>query len=109
MSATDTVPIFDASALSRATNGDPALQVEVLSLFAVELERLLTQVEDAPDAQLRGDRLRALIALARNTGAAKLAHEARSLETQIAAEAPDLAPLKGAAAETLAYVRQAGI
>ena len=109
MSTTDTAPIFDAGALSRATNGDPALQVEVLALFAVEVERLLRQVEDAPDAQLRGDRLRALIALARNTGAARLAHEARLQEAQIAAEAPNLAPLKDAAAETLAYVRQAGI
>ena len=109
MSTTNTAPVFDAAALSRATNGDPALQVEVLSLFAVEVERLVRQVEDAPDAQLRGDRLRALIAVARNTGATRLAQAARELETQIAAEELDLTPLKDAAEETLAYVQRAGV
>jgi hypothetical protein len=106
---TEAIPVFDATQLYRATNGDAALQVEVLALFATEVERLMRQVDDAPDPQTRNDRLRALIAVSRNTGASRLAHQARGLETQIAGESPDLAPLRQAVAETLAYVRQAGI
>jgi HPt (histidine-containing phosphotransfer) domain-containing protein len=107
--STNTIPVFDAARLSRASNGNTAQQVEVLALFLAEAQRLMQQVEDAPDGQVRGERLRALIALARNTGAAKLAHEARALETQIAADEPDLAQLRQAVDETVAYVRQAGI
>jgi HPt (histidine-containing phosphotransfer) domain-containing protein len=107
--STNTIPVFDAAQLNRATNGNAALQVEVLALFVAEVERLMRQVEDAPDPQMRGDRLRALTGLARNTGAAMLAQAARSLETQIATESPDLAPLRKAVADTVAYVRQAGI
>jgi HPt (histidine-containing phosphotransfer) domain-containing protein len=107
--STNTIPVFDAAQLNRATSGDAALQVEVLALFVAEIERLMQQVEDAPDPQMRGDRLRALTGLARNTGAALLAHAARTLETQIATESPDLTPLKQAVAETVAFVRQAGI
>lgn len=107
--STDAVPVFDAARLNRATNGDAALQVEVLALFTAEVERLMRQVEDAPDPQTRNDRLRALMSAARNTGATMLAQEARALETQIAEEAPDLEPLRQAVAQTVAYVRQAGI
>jgi HPt (histidine-containing phosphotransfer) domain-containing protein len=105
---TPTVPLLDAVQLNRQTRGNRSLQVEVLSLFVSEVERLMRQVEDAPDAQLRGDRLRALIGAARNTGAAMIAQEARALETQIASENPDLAPLKNAIAETLAFIRRTG-
>ncbi len=73
--STDAIPVFDAAQLNRATSGDASLQVEVLALFVAEAERLMRQVEDAADPQVRGDRLRALIGLARNIGAAKLAHE----------------------------------
>jgi HPt (histidine-containing phosphotransfer) domain-containing protein len=107
--STDAIPVFDAARLYRATNGDAALQVEVLALFTAEVERLMQQVEDAPDPQTRSDRLRALSSAARNTGAAMLAQEARVLETQIAEETPDLEPLRQAVAQTVAYVRQAGI
>jgi HPt (histidine-containing phosphotransfer) domain-containing protein len=108
MSAT-TPPVFDPVQLNRTTHADTALQVEVLALFVAEAERLMQQVEDAHDPQVRGDRLRALIALARNTGAVRLAQEARELETQIAAEAPDFAHLREAVQETVAYVRRTGI
>ena len=71
---TDRCPaVFDAAQLNRAHEGSASLQVEVLSLFVAEVERLMRQVEDAPDPQLRGDRLRALIGVARNTGAALIA------------------------------------
>jgi hypothetical protein len=107
--STDTIPVFDRDQLKRATKADAALQVEVLVLFVAEVERLMRQVEEAEDPQLRGDRLRALITVARNTGAVMLAREARALETQIAAEAPALGPLRKAVAETLAYARQVGV
>jgi HPt (histidine-containing phosphotransfer) domain-containing protein len=99
--------VLDGAQLRRQTMGDKALQVEVLALFVTEAERLMRQVEDAPDAQIRGDRIRALIALARNTGALRLAQVARSLETQIITEEPDLQPLRAAMTETIAYVQHA--
>jgi HPt (histidine-containing phosphotransfer) domain-containing protein len=87
--------------------GDPAHQVELLSLFEAEVERLLGQIEGEEDPQVRIDRLHAMVGLARNIGALHLAQVARTLETHITAEAPDLEPLRAAIAETLAFVRRA--
>jgi HPt (histidine-containing phosphotransfer) domain-containing protein len=100
------VPLFDTTKLNRQTRGDPSLQVEVLSLFVAEVERLMRQVEDAPDPQVRGDRLRALIGVARNVGATHIAQQARSLETEIAAENPDMTSLKNAISETLTFIQR---
>jgi hypothetical protein len=50
-----------------------------------------------------------LIGLARTTGATLLVQQARSLEVRIAGENPDLAPLRDAIDQTIAYVRRAGI
>jgi hypothetical protein len=102
-------PVFDAAQLHRHTSGDPAMQVEVLALFANEVERLMRQIDDATDAQKRSDRVRALASLARTTGAAMLAHQARVAEPKMMAENPDLAPLRDAVATTLAFVRRSGI
>jgi hypothetical protein len=49
-----------------------------------------------------------MIGVARNTGATRIAQEARALETEIAAESPDLMPLRSAIDETLAYIRKFG-
>ena len=106
---TSAVPVIDTAQLDRRALGDESLRVEILALFATEVERLLRQVEDAPDAQIRGDRLRAMTALARNVGAVRLGHVARQLETEIAAEAIDFAPLRQATQETLAYLGQAKV
>ena len=106
--ATGALPVLDSAQLRRKTMGDPSLQVEVLALFVTELERLMRQVEEAADAQVRGDRLRAIIALARNIGAMRLAQASRTLETQIATEAPDMTPLRAAVAEAISYVQRAG-
>lgn len=103
------LPVFDAEQLHRHTKGDPNMQVEVLALFATEVERLMRQIEVAADGQVRHDRMRALTALARTTGAARLAQEARLLEPNIVEEDTDLTPLRDAVAETLAYVRRTGI
>jgi HPt (histidine-containing phosphotransfer) domain-containing protein len=105
---TPAIPLFDAAKLNRQTRGIPSLQVEVLSLFVAEVERLMRQVEDAPDPQVRGDRLRALFGVARNIGATHIAQQARALETEIAVETLDLEPLKNAISETLAYIRRTG-
>jgi HPt (histidine-containing phosphotransfer) domain-containing protein len=102
------VPLFDAAQLKRQTHGNPSLQVEVLALFMAEAERLMNQVEDAPDPQLRAERLRALIGLSRNTGASLIAQQARALETAIATENPDLSPLRSAISDTLAYLKRTG-
>jgi HPt (histidine-containing phosphotransfer) domain-containing protein len=101
-------PLFDAAQLRRQTHGDQSLQVEVLALFMTEAERLMNQVEDAPDPQTRAERLRALSGLSRNTGASLIAQQARALETAIASENPDLTPLRNAIADTLAYLRRTG-
>lgn len=106
---TEATPVLDNAKLHRRTMGDPALQVEMLALFVAEVERLMQQVEDASEPQVRADRLRALIAVSRNIGAARLAEEARGIETQIGSDGPDLAPLRSAVAETLAFVRQTRI
>ena len=97
-------PLFDRAQLDHRSLGDPALEVEILALFVAEAERLLRQIGEAEDPQVRGDRLRAMIALARNTGAVRLASTARALERQIATVEPDLQPLRDAVAETIAYV-----
>jgi hypothetical protein len=107
--ATSALPIFDAARLHRQTMGDEALQVEVLSLFTAEVERLMRQLQEASDQQQRGERLRALTALARNTGATRLAQEARSAEAHLGPDAPDLAALQAAVFETLAFVRQSKV
>jgi HPt (histidine-containing phosphotransfer) domain-containing protein len=89
--------------------GDDAMQVELLALFVTEAERLMRQVEDARDPQIRGDRLHAMMGLARNTGAVRLAQIARQLETEITAEDLDLTPLRAVLSDTLAYVHQSRI
>lgn len=102
---TTSVPVLDAGKLRRQTMGDAAMQVEVLALFVAEAERLMRQVEDAPNAEVRADRLNAMIGLARNVGADRMAQAARLVEQQISSEQPDLEPLRAAIAETLAYVQ----
>jgi hypothetical protein len=46
-----------------------------------------------------------LIGVARNVGASHIAQEARTLETEITTENPDLSPLRKAIDETLAFIR----
>ena len=105
--STGPIPVLDAAQLRRLTLGNPAFEVEVLALFSAELERLLRQLDEAGDKHVQAERLKAIIALARNTGASRLLHEARLTETRLASGAADFASLRQAAAETLAYVRHA--
>jgi HPt (histidine-containing phosphotransfer) domain-containing protein len=100
-----THPVLDMTQLQRQTTGDEALQVEVLSLFVAEAERLMRQAEEAEDPQLRMERVHAMVGLARNVGALRLAQAARGMETHLVAHPDDLAPLRETLAETLAYLR----
>ena len=98
------VPIFDASRLERRSMGDPRLKLELVALFILELERLMAQVGAAPDAKARGERLQAVVALARSIGASRLALAAQRAEAQVE---PDLHALANIVAETIAFVRDA--
>jgi HPt (histidine-containing phosphotransfer) domain-containing protein len=109
MVTNNAVPVIDAVQLNRRTMGDESLQIEVLSLFATEVERLLQQAESAADPAVRVDRLHALAGVARDVGAARLAQAARLAETDIADGPHDFETLRAAIAETLAFVRQSGI
>ena len=102
-------PVLDVLQLHSRAFGDESLKIEILALFVAEAERLLRQVETAPNRQVRGDRLRAMAALARNVGAARLAQAARLLESEIAGDEPDLEPLRQAVSETLAYLGEAKV
>lgn len=102
------VPLIDPVQLNRQTHGNASLQVEVLSLFVNEVERLMRQVEDAQDPQMRAERLRALAGVARNTGAMRVADAARAAEMHITDGAPELTPLRDALAETLALIKRSG-
>jgi len=104
--STEAIPVFDAARLRRQTLGDATMQVEVLSLFVTEAERLMRQVEDAENAQMRGERLRALVALARNIGASRLVQAARMAETHVDDAAPDLDAVRAVLADTVAYVHR---
>jgi len=102
--STGSILLFDPAQVRRQSRGDSALEVEILALFSVELERLMRQLDQAHDDQTRAERLRAIIRLARNTGAARLLHEARLIEPRVAAGEADLQPLRDAVAQTLAHV-----
>ena len=101
----EAIPILDVAQLHRRSLGDPALDIEILALFSAELERLLRQVQEADTNHMRAERLRAIIALARNTGAARLLRDARLAEAHLASGDADFATLADTAAETLAHVR----
>ena len=74
--AEDGLPILEFERLQRRTMGSQPLQVEILSLFSTEAERLVRQAGEAEDPQTRSDRLSALGALAHGIGAVRLADAA---------------------------------
>jgi hypothetical protein len=55
MMATSTLPLLDPAPLERQSMGDRAIRLEVLALFVAEAERLMNQVEEAGDPQVRAD------------------------------------------------------
>ena len=101
-------PLFDPAQLDRRAMGHESLRTELLALFATEVERLMRQAEDAPDAVTRDDRLRAISASAGGVGAVRLAQTAKLLEAQFTVPEIDLEPLRQVVVETLAHLRQSG-
>lgn len=101
------IPIFDDAHLDHQTMGDEDLRVEILALFASEVERLLIQAEQAEEAAALGERLHAIKGLARNVGALRLQHVAAALESECQAGPADLAPLRHAVMEAIEYLHSA--
>jgi hypothetical protein len=103
-------PLLDMAHLRKRTMDDAGLQVEMLSLFVAEVERLLVQAERADNPQLRADRIGAIASLARNIGAAQLAQVARGMEQPADDASPptpvDLSALRSAVMTTVAFIRR---
>jgi HPt (histidine-containing phosphotransfer) domain-containing protein len=98
------LPVFDDAHLDHQTMGDEDLRVEILALFASEVERLLIQAERARDEAMLGERLHAIKGLARNVGALRLRHVATGLESDCRAGPADLAPLRHAVMEAIEFL-----
>jgi len=98
------LPILDESHLKRQTMNDPALEVEILSLFINEAERLVRQIEETANVAKRVERFHALKGLARNVGALKLAMIAASLEN---GDSDDVQEIRRAVENVIAYITTA--
>ena len=101
------LPIFDETHLDHQTMGDESLRVEILALFASEIERLLVQAEREEDSAKLAGRLHAIKGLARNVGARRLQQVVTGLEKDCQAGAADLAPLHEAVLEAIDYLKNA--
>lgn len=82
------------------------LQIERLSLFVAEAERLLRQVEEASNETIRKDRLQALVTLARNIGATRLAELSRRIVAMPEIGEDELGELRRTVRDVIAYVQQ---
>jgi HPt (histidine-containing phosphotransfer) domain-containing protein len=98
------LPILDESQLKRQTMNDPDLEVEILSLFIAEAERLVRQIEEDENQAKRLDRFHAIKGLARNIGAEKLAMIAGSLEN---GDSGDVEEIRSAVDNVIAYITTA--
>lgn len=98
------LPILDEHQLKRQTMNDPDLEVEILSLFIAEAERLLRQMEETESTTKRLERFHAIKGLARNVGALKLAKIADSLED---GSSDDIREIRLAVENVIAYITTA--
>lgn len=109
ISGSDTRPILDTAHLQRRTMGDEGLRIELLSLFSVEAERLMRQIEEAEQPRIRGDRIVAMQELARDIGARRL----EAVAAELARTAPDAAVdtfrLRQSLAEVLDHTRRTAL
>lgn len=106
ISGPDSRPILDVAHLQRRTMGDEGMRTELLSLFSVEAERLMRQIEEADTPRLRCDRIIAMREAARDIGARRLEAVAAEL-ARAAPEAPaDTFRLRQALLEVLDHTRR---
>jgi HPt (histidine-containing phosphotransfer) domain-containing protein len=84
---------LDLEHLSRMTLGDPALQCEVLTMFATQSDKLLDQLTTLPPEA--GSLVHTLKGSARAIGAFAVAEAAARLETALAEAADARAALDG--------------
>jgi HPt (histidine-containing phosphotransfer) domain-containing protein len=84
---------LDFEHLSRMTLGDPALQCEVLTMFATQSDKLLDQLTTLPPEA--GSLVHTLKGSARAIGAFAVAEAAARLETALAEAADARAALDG--------------
>jgi len=96
------LPILDEQQLKRQTMNDPDLEVEILSLFITEVERLVKQVEETENTAKRLERFHAIKGLARNIGAQKLAMIAASAEN---GDGGDIQQIRSAVENVIAYIK----
>jgi HPt (histidine-containing phosphotransfer) domain-containing protein len=96
------LPILDEDQLKRQTMNDPDLEVEILSLFINEAERLLRQIEETENIAKRMERFHAIKGLARNVGALKLAKIAAGLEE---GDSDDIVEIRAAVENVIAYIK----
>lgn len=83
----DPLPVFDAAALCRATDGDTMLQQELLSAFVRQADGLAVEIRAAARAPIEHlvDRIHALRGSASIVAAARLVEELREVEAQLRA------------------------
>lgn len=83
---------------------DPDLEVEILSLFITEVERLMRQIEETDSPAKRVERFHAVTGLARNVGAQELAVIAAGLER---GDSDDIRSIRSAVENVIAYIKTA--
>lgn len=94
--------ILDQAHLDIICNGDKDLQVEMLALYLVELQRLKAQLQADPGPQSRRNRLLAIEQSSQKIGARNLAAACRAL---VEGEPDALSDLRGIEESINAVVR----
>ena len=95
------LPILNESWLKRQSMNDPDLEVEILSLFINEAERLIRQIEETDSTAKRLERFHAIRGLASNIGAEKLAKIAATRQN---GDGDDVKEIKTAVNNVIAYI-----
>ena len=98
------LPILNEARLKRQSMDDPDLEVEILSLFINEAERLIRQIDETESSAKRLERFHAIRGLASNIGAEKLAKIAATRQN---GDAEDVREIKTAVDNVIAYITSA--
>ncbi len=98
------LPILNENWLKRQSMNDPDLEVEILSLFINEAERLIRQIGETESAAKRLERFHAIRGLASNIGAEKLAKIAATRQN---GDDDDVNEIRTAVDNVIAYITTA--